>query len=194
MFKRFMGIFLMGLVIKIMDDFIDKEIDEFKGQWNITSIFKRAILPYSLVLTIISLFLNFSEAVSGFAASYLLGMSSGLNERLPSGLKAWQEGLIFLLLSIYMSSVGDSLAALLIISTIQLIDDFLDLKKDTYIDSRNLIIKLGKFNSLLLTIAFFLLSIKYFPLKCFYYYSAVFLLYLLLYLGENLYRKDRCAN
>ena len=59
MYKRFLGIFLMGLVIKMMDDYIDKEIDLLKGQWNLSLIFKNAILPYALLLLIFSLYFNF---------------------------------------------------------------------------------------------------------------------------------------
>jgi len=191
MFRRFMGIFLMGLVIKIMDDYIDRDIDELKGQWNIASIFKRAILPYSLVLVIISLYLNFSEAVSIFAASYFLGMCNELNERLPSGLKGWQEGVLLLLFTTYMNSLQECLAALLIVCSIQFIDDFLDLKKDIYIDSSNLVNRLGKINSLFITIALFLLALRFFPVKCLYYYSASFILYLFLFLGEKIYGMDK---
>lgn len=185
MFKRFFGIFLMALVIKMMDDYIDKEIDELKGQWNLSLVLNKAILPYSLVLIIFSLYCNFTEAFSIFAASYFLGMSSELKESLPSGLKAWMEGVLLLLVATYMSSVHEILAALLIVSSIQLIDDFLDLKKDAYVDSRNIVNKLGKFNSALITIVLILLSLNYYLVKSLYYYTALLFLYILLYLGEK---------
>ncbi|HHU92585.1 MAG TPA: hypothetical protein GXZ20_05560 [Halanaerobiaceae bacterium] len=194
MYKRFLGIFLMGLVIKMMDDYIDKEIDLLKGQWNLSLIFKNAILPYALLLLIFSLYFNFSEAVTIFAASYFLGMASELKETLPSGLMAWQEGIILLILITYITSVQESLAAILIVITIQLIDDFLDLKKDKYIDNRNLVNKLGKFNASLITLALMLISLKYFLEKSLYCYSALICLYILLYLIEKKYGKDESVN
>src|SRR5690554_1297255 len=147
MYKRFAGVFLIGIVIKIMDDYLDRDIDRFKEQWNITLIINRGILPYSLVLLIFSLYLNFPEGVSIFAASYLVGMINDLNEKLPTKLYAWQEGIFLIILTTYMSSLKDSISALLIVSSIQIIDDFIDMKKDKYIDNSNIVNKIGKINA-----------------------------------------------
>ena len=121
-------------------------------------------------------------------------MASELKETLPSGLMAWQEGIILLILITYITSVQESLAAILIVITIQLIDDFLDLKKDKYIDNRNLVNKLGKFNASLITLALMIISLKYFLEKSLYCYSALICLYILLYLIEKKYGKDESVN
>lgn len=191
MYKRFAGVFLIGIVIKIMDDYLDRDIDRFKEQWNITLIINRGILPYSLVLLIFSLYLNFPEGVSIFAASYLVGMINDLNEKLPTKLYAWQEGIFLIILTTYMSSLKDSISALLIVSSIQIIDDFIDMKKDKYIDNSNIVNKIGKINAFIITIVLVLASFKFFFLKSIFYYSAVALLYLIIYLLEKIYGNDK---
>ena len=191
MYKRFAGVFLIGIVIKIMDDYLDRDIDRFKEQWNITLIINRGILPYSLVLLIFSLYLNFPEGVSIFAASYLVGMINDLNEKLPTKLYAWQEGIFLIILTTYMSSLKDSISALLIVSSIQIIDDFIDMKKDKYIDNSNIVNKIGKINASIITIVLVLASFKFFFLKSIFYYSAVALLYLIIYLLEKIYGNDK---
>lgn len=62
-----------GTCHKMMDDYIDKEIDLLKGQWNLSLIFKNAILPYALLLLIFSLYFNFSEAVTIFCCQLFSG-------------------------------------------------------------------------------------------------------------------------
>lgn len=185
MFKRFAGIFLTGLVIKLMDDFLDQDLDRLKGEENFSRIIGRGILPYSLVIIILALYFNFNESVSYFAASYFLGMAYDDRERLPSRLFGWQEGLIVLGISILLTSLKDTLSALILILLIQLFDDYVDYRRDNLFLGRNLINTLGIVNSILLTLILFFLVIKFFPLKLVFFSLASFILYVIFWLGKK---------
>ncbi len=185
MFSRFLGIFLIGLVIKLMDDFLDQDLDHLKEDFNFTFIFGRAVLPYSLVALILALSFNFNESVSLFAASYLIGMACDRNERLPSYLLAWQEGIFIFIMSIFLTSLVDSLAAINLILLAQFIDDFLDYKSDLFLQKKNYIHIFGTFNSIILTIILLLLAFNFYPLKLVYFISALLSLYLFFWLISN---------
>jgi 1,4-dihydroxy-2-naphthoate octaprenyltransferase len=185
MYKRLIGLILIGFVIKLMDDFLDQDLDSLKGEWNFAGKLGRGILPYSLVFIIIALYLNFTESVSFFAASYALGMFYDGNDRLPSHLQSWQEGLIICLISIYLTSLWETFAALILVLLIQFIDDFLDYQKDWIKGSRSLVRRLGRFNASLLTILLVLLAVKICPLKMGFFSIAVSVNYLFFWLAEK---------
>jgi hypothetical protein len=185
MYKRLIGLILIGFVIKLMDDFLDQDLDSLKGEWNFAGKLGRGILPYSLVLIIIALYLNFMESVSFFAASYTLGMVYDVKDRLPSHLRSWQEGLIVCLISIYLTNLWETFTALILILLIQFIDDFFDYQKDWIIGTRNLIQRLGRFNASLLTILLVLLTVKICPLKMGFFSIAVSVNYLFFWLAKK---------
>jgi len=169
----------MGIVIKLMDDFLDKDIDRLTHQWNFAIILNRALLPYSFVLLIISLYLNFSDSVSIFAASYAIGMAGDYKEKLPTRLYSWQEGILVLIMGVFISSFYDIISAVIIVSIIQIIDDLIDFKNDIKSQARNVIVKYGRVNSFLSIGILILLSIRFCPVKTVYYLTAFFLLNLL---------------
>ncbi len=190
MFNRFFGILLMGLVIKIMDDFFDKEIDKESNQWNIHFLLGRSILPYSLLITIISLYFNFTEAAAIFATSYIIGMLHSYRGILPTKLYGWQEGIIILLIFIYILSLEEILSAILMIVIIQIIDDIIDYKIEKFINYNNIINKIGIFNSILLTLILLFISFKYFPIKLIYFSTASFFVYLIFIFIQKFTRTD----
>ncbi len=178
MLKRLLGLLLVGLAIKLMDDFLDQEKDKASGQYNLYHILGISILPYSLVIFSFGLYLNLVEGISFFAASYLLGMAHDYHLRLPSGLIAWQEGLIVFMFSTYLTDLKNSLSALLLILLLQFIDDLIDFKKDSQYFQANLFKKLGFFNSVLIMLALTIIAIIFYPVKLIYFITAIILLYL----------------
>ncbi|MFW5991758.1 MAG: hypothetical protein ACOCQN_01030 [Halanaerobiaceae bacterium] len=176
MFNRFTGILLTGIVIKLMDDFLDYNIDE----WNSTVYLERAVLPYSLVLFFIALFFNFEESVGLFAASYCLGMNTNKKTRLPSGLLAWQEGLLIIIISICITDLYNVIYSLILILTIQLIDDLIDYQTDRYKNQGNYVLKFGRINIILVIIILVLISLCYFTIKFITVFTAVLIIYLLI--------------
>ncbi|QTL98300.1 hypothetical protein GM661_10075 [Iocasia frigidifontis] len=182
MFERLAGVILIGFVIKMMDDFLDQEIDILQGDWNLTSVLKKGILPYSLVIMIFALHLNFAESVSYFSASYLLGMSSTAADKLPSRLRGWQEGLILIVIAIYLTSLREVITSIILVLILQFVDDYLDYKKEIYIKKDNLINKLGHLNGLIIFIILFILVFNFCLLKMIYFSLASCIIYLSLWL------------
>ena len=178
MLKRLLGLLLVGLVIKLMDDFLDQEKDKASGQYNLYHMLGKSIFPYSLVILSFGLYLNLSEGISLFAASYLIGMAHDYRSRLPIGLFAWQEGLIVFMISTYLTDLNNSLSALLLILLLQFIDDLIDFKKDSEYFKANLFKKLGFFNSILIMGVIILIAIICYPVKLIYFITAVMILYL----------------
>jgi len=188
MFNRFFGILLMGIVIKIMDDFFDKEIDKESNQWNINILLGRSILPYSLLITIISLYLNFTEAASIFATSYTIGMLHSYRGILPTKIYGWQEGFIILLIFTYILSLREILLTIIIVGIIQLIDDMIDYKKEKFINHNNIINKIGFFNTIIVTLILLFISLSFSPIKFIYFSTATLLVYLIFILIQKFSR------
>jgi 1,4-dihydroxy-2-naphthoate octaprenyltransferase len=182
MYERFLGIFFCGLVIKLMDDYLDQDIDSLAEKWNITMALKRGTLPYTLILMSIALYFNFSEAIGFFTASYLIGMAYEGNEKLPTNLLAWQEGLVVFIIGIMMTSITNATGCLLLIIIVQLTDDLVDYKKDHYLKRENYVIILGKVNVILIILILLMVVILYFPLKLVYFSLSVLMVYFVNYL------------
>ena len=177
MLRRLVGLVLIGLVIKLMDDFLDQERDKAIGQYNFSHLLGKSIMPYSLVILILALYLNFAEGISLFMASYQVGMAHDYKIKLPSGLLSWQEGVIVFIITTYITNLHNSLSALLLILLLQFIDDLIDFKKDNKYFKTNLFKVLGVFNSLLIMTILTIISVIFFPLKLIYFVSAVIILY-----------------
>ena len=181
MYKRFLGILVIGVVIKFMDDFLDKKIDNILDNKNYAVLMGNSIFPYTLLLMILALYLNFEEATTYFAASYVTGMAQDYNEKLPSHILAWQESLLVFLFSIIFISFYETIYAIILIFFLQLIDDFIDYQQDNYINDFNYIKLTGIIPGFILIIILSLISIKFFPLKLIYFCTAVIILYLIDY-------------
>lgn len=181
MFNRFLGVFFCGLVIKIMDDFLDQEIDFAGSNFNLITILNKGTLPYSLVLLIFALSLNFNESVTYFTSSYMLGMAHDFKEKLPSKLYAWQEGLLLFLLGIVLTSFYESISALVLILLAQIIDDLMDYKKDKYLNRYNFVYIFGFFNLFIISSILLIISLKYFPVKLLFFLLSLTSVYFLLW-------------
>ncbi|MFW6281404.1 MAG: hypothetical protein ACOC1O_01245 [bacterium] len=185
MFKKFLSILLIGVLIKIMDDYLDRDIDRIIGRWNITLVLNRSILPYSLLLMLISTYLDYNESVSFFISSYIIGMTNDTFEKLPTRLYAWQESIITLLIAIYISGLKIMVSCFLLILLIQIIDDLLDYNKEKYIIN-NIRNKLGFINTLLIIMIISLISLRFFPFRTIYFLTAALIIYLFFYFFEKL--------
>ncbi|MFW6015342.1 MAG: hypothetical protein ACOCRK_02830 [bacterium] len=190
MFERFTGIFLIGIVIKLMDDYLDKDIDNLIGKWNITLILKNGIVPYTLVLLIIALSLNFKEGTAYFFSSYILGMAYDISKTLPSRLNAWQESIIIFILASIITTIETIIISILFVFFLQIIDDILDIKNDIYIKKNNYIIILGKVNTIIILLILLLLFLSCFIVKFLYFITAVFSVYLLFYIIEKYFNRN----
>ena len=125
--KSGMAIILVGLVIKIMDDFLDEEWPPSRG---LLRTLGKGVLPYSIVIFLLAISLDFSLTVALFLASYITGMIFVTNHVLPSGLSSWLESILAILLSVLIAGYDLTLWAILIMLAVQLIDDYLDYRND----------------------------------------------------------------
>ncbi|MFW5998354.1 MAG: hypothetical protein ACOC4G_11975 [Bacillota bacterium] len=184
MFERYLGIFFMGIVIKLMDDYLDQDFDKLKDEniINYSIKLKKGILPYSLLLFVFALYLNFEETLSLFLASYVIGMVYDLKQRLPSYLYGWQESLVVLFLCIIMTSLSITISSLILVIMLQLIDDYIDYYKDLEVNEENYIKKLGYIPGITVIVILGLISLKFFSLRFLYFFTAVINLYLLDYI------------
>ncbi|ACL69911.1 hypothetical protein [Halothermothrix orenii] len=187
MFKRFFSIFLVGLVIKIMDDYLDIDIDNLKEEINIVRVLDRGVLPYSLIIIVIALALNFKEAATYFLASYTVGMAKINNYVLPSKLKSWQESIFVFILSVIFFSWLQTLSAIILITGLQIVDDFIDYRYDKYKEKNNILDVMGFPTATAFFMILLIISLKFFPVKLIYFVIASTTLYLLFWQLYKLY-------
>lgn len=177
-YKIFFGIFLTGIVIKIMDDYMDREFDKLINRDNTTKILGSGVLPYALFIFSLACILNPVTAVSLFFASFATGMAGNLNAKMPSGLYGYQEALITIVMGLVLFGVMEMFSSLLLIFAIQLWDDYVDYNSDRY-SIKNWAFILGKNECLLLGIIFFILSVY---LDYFKALSGIFSMWIIVYI------------
>ncbi|HHY42220.1 MAG TPA: hypothetical protein GX514_05170 [Thermoanaerobacterales bacterium] len=155
--KKFFSVLIVGFAIKIMDDYIDQDIDVIKNEPNLYIALEYGGLPYALLLLSLAAVMDLTAAISLFLSSFAVGMVGNLTVKMPSGLYGFFESIIVILLGIILFK-SEMLSSLFIMAAIQLWDDFLDYEKDN-MSKKNLAFLLGKVECLLLAIIFFLLTV-----------------------------------
>lgn len=155
--KKFFSVLIIGFAIKIMDDYIDQDIDVIKNEPNLYIALEYGGLPYALLLLSLAAVIDLDAAISLFLSSFAVGMVGNLTVKMPSGLYGFFESIIVILLGIILFK-SEMLSSLFIMAAIQLWDDFLDYENDN-MSKKNLAFLLGKVECLLLAIIFFLLTV-----------------------------------
>ena len=146
---------LIGIIIKLMDDYLDQDLDSIEGKYTLPMILGKATLPYTLLGIVVCMAIK--PALSGtlFLASYLVGMGHNLEEPLPFGWSPLQESIIFGIFGILFFGIFEMLSSLTIIIFIQLLDDFLDYYTDAQFSRRNFFIRFGFWESLIFGLIIF---------------------------------------
>lgn len=126
-----------GLAIKILDDYLDREIDEIAGKDTFVQLFQQSILPYGLLFLAVGLTLEPKLGGSLFLASYAVGMFKQQEQIYPCKLSGWQEIIISCFLGSFLYGWFDFLSALSIVFFIQLLDDCYDYKIEKETDKSN---------------------------------------------------------
>ncbi|MBM7624121.1 hypothetical protein [Sporohalobacter salinus] len=142
--RDFLAVFFVGMSIKLMDDYLDQIIDKLENKKTLALKWGRATLPYALLFFSLAAVFNYSWTISLFWVSYILGMGYDITDKLPTGIKAYQESLFLLLIAIYVLSIENLLSSLSIIVGIQLIDDLIDIKHDNQVYRNNFVYLLGE--------------------------------------------------
>jgi len=129
---NFLPVLGAGLVIKIMDDYLDQDIDRELGKKNWTQKAGRAAFPYALLILTLSLALNPPLSGTLFLAAYSLGMVWLPSEKPLNLWPAWLEIVFVIIISCYLFSWEGTLGSFLLIGTVDRLDNFLEKKKKTW--------------------------------------------------------------
>ncbi|MGM0470741.1 MAG: hypothetical protein ACQEQI_00430 [Bacillota bacterium] len=156
--EKILAIFLTGISIKLMDDYLDQEVDKLDNKETVALKWERAVLPYGLLALSLATALHRDWALSLFWASYILGMGYDPTRKLPTQLAAYQESLILLGLGVYLLPVPELISALLIIALVQLVDDLIDYRYSGENLRNNLAHRLDK-SQVIISIIFITLAV-----------------------------------
>ncbi len=121
---------LAGVAVKLMDDALDRRLDEAGGRENSAARLGESVTAYALAALALGAAAEWRIAVSVFLAAYAVGMAGGLFGRLPSGLLGWQEAALALALGLLAVGVRGMGGSLLMVAGAQLADDLLDRSED----------------------------------------------------------------
>ncbi|GAB6875681.1 hypothetical protein [Thermaerobacter litoralis] len=127
---RAAAVLLTGAAVKLMDDVLDREEDAWAGRPNLAARLGPGATAYALAALALAAALSLRDAVLLFWASYAWGMAHDGRLRLPSGLQAWQETTLTVALAVTAAGLGDTLAALALVGSVQLLDDWVDLRRE----------------------------------------------------------------
>ena len=117
-----------AFVVKAMDDAIDRPRDDALGLFNWANQLGPSLTVYTIVIEAVAMVSNRNVAISFLAGSYVVGMLSNMRDRMPSGLRGWQEAVLVGGLTLWwlQSRWHLVLGAAAIMFVIQLMDDALD--------------------------------------------------------------------
>ncbi len=176
----FGAILLTALVIKCLDDYLDQDSNN-----PLLTALGRGDVVYFVLGILIAAALDFSLVFSLFSASYIVGMFFDMKTKLPSGLPGWVESIIVITLSIIFTGLTSTLWAVMIIFSIQLLDDLLDYQKDMLNRQTNYAIMLGIERTIILFLLSMYISLALQPLL------SVVLLCTALVVSEAMFKNPR---
>lgn|GEM_PF-254056 len=124
--KEEVAILITGVVIKLMDDWLDKDRDLCSGKKTLAARLNGGLLPYTLVLLALAMAMAPGLSLSLFLGTYVTGMMGEPGRRLPTGLGSGPESILVLLLGVIGSGWWEQISSLLLMVFIQAADDLLD--------------------------------------------------------------------
>ncbi|MGM0502590.1 MAG: hypothetical protein ACQERJ_08655 [Bacillota bacterium] len=138
-----LAVLCTGLVIKLMDDYLDQELDQLNNNYTLAAKYERRIVPYTLLLFSLAVLCDYKLAIALFWSSYIVGMGNN-KSKATRGLKSYQEIIVLLALGLMLLEAQQFLFSLLIILFIHTIDDYIDYYREKHISSDNYINYLGQ--------------------------------------------------
>lgn len=143
-FRKYISVILLGVVIKLLDDEIDDDRMD-KGLQN--KLYQDLIaykFPYCLLFLSLSMLIEPELIFSLFTSSYMIGMFHFPRQKLPTNLKSYHEIIILLIINLIKISLDIFAVAFLSILLIQLIDDLQDYTYDFKYGYKNYAVLYGK--------------------------------------------------
>lgn len=164
-FIKWIIIIIIGVVIKLMDDYLDQDLDKIEGEYTLAVSLDKAIVPYTLLCTVMCMAVAPVLSGSLFLASYIIGMGHDLKRVLPFGWTALKEAILFTVFGLLVFEPREMFSSLLVILFIQIMDDFLDYYNDSRFSRRNFVVRFGVPECILGALITFLGAVFLDPLK-----------------------------
>ncbi|SDF56032.1 hypothetical protein [Sporolituus thermophilus] len=143
------AVVLCAAAVKLVDDFLDQELDRIAGRTNWSEFLGSGAMVYAIILIVFAACINASVSLPLFLASYIVGMFINLDHNFPTRLKGWQESLIVFGLGVLFFEWSNMVFSLLFILGVQLVDDCLDIYNDRRAGYHNWAYRLGIMECLL---------------------------------------------
>ncbi|MDU4959694.1 MAG: hypothetical protein E6X17_03390 [Sporomusaceae bacterium] len=134
---------LCSAAVKLLDDYLDRELDAVSGQPNWINRLGEGSVAYSLPLLAGGVAMETAVALSLFLAAWAVGMYRDLAVCYPSRLRGWQEALLAIAAGVAFAGWRLMLCALLLAASIQAADDIVDRYGDQAAGRRNLAHRFG---------------------------------------------------
>lgn len=128
---------VIGIAVKLLDDCVDGE------QRTLFGLAPAGAAVYAVLAAVVGTALAPPVALPLFAAAYAMGMMQEPGERLPSGLPAWLEAAFVLAAAAAVAGAVRTAQALLVIATLQALDDLIDFQRDAATPRRNWAHRIG---------------------------------------------------
>lgn len=141
-----------GVAIKLMDDWLDRELDALTGRVTLAAMVGDGTIAYALAALAVGMLLHAPAAGTLFLAAYALGMAHDATRRLPTGLAAWQESLLAVVAGVILAGPAVMVAALAAMSAVQCADDLLDAAEDRRRGARSWVHRLGRVETALILV------------------------------------------
>ncbi|HEY8417054.1 MAG TPA: hypothetical protein VIK93_03340 [Limnochordales bacterium] len=133
-----------GVAIKLMDDWLDRELDALTGRVTLAAALGNGVIAYALAALAIGMLLQPPVAGTLFLAAYALGMAHDATRRLPTGLAAWQELLLAVGAGMLLAGPYVMVASMVAMIFVQCADDLLDWAEDRRRGLRSWAERLGR--------------------------------------------------
>jgi len=145
-------VILCSIAVKLVDDFLDRDLDTRAGCSNFSNTFGNGAIVYGMLSLSLAASMNASVSIPLFLASYSIGMFNDFKKTFTSGLSGLQESLLVFILGVMLWGWQNMLFSIFFIFSIQLFDDYVDIYTDQLAGYRNFAHRIGKVECLLLSI------------------------------------------
>lgn len=133
-----------GVAIKLMDDYLDQELDALLGRRTLAAAVGPGTVAYAMAALALAMLLDGPAAGSLFLAAYAVGMAHDPAGRLPTGLAGWQEAMVAAGAGALLAGLRVMAAALASMLFIQCVDDLRDAAEDARRGHGSLAARLGR--------------------------------------------------
>lgn len=163
-FKLWGAVLSAGVVIKLIDDYLDAEVDKKVGVYSFAARLGPAILPYCVIAIVIGTLLHAKVASVLLLGAYAVGMGHSLKTKLPTGLQSWHESLVATGLAMAGAGIPLAMTGLMAMIFVQCVDDLIDASVDKRKGQLNAVHLFGGVETALLAVSSFVIAVSLNPL------------------------------